>query len=123
MMLQRSRRPKTAERAREQAVAWAEAALLQRSRRPKTAESLAGASGECHVSAGFNGAAVRRRRRAVPGREQRDVIVALQRSRRPKTAESDRLPGRQRLGRRASTEPPSEDGGEQCPQERSASPL
>ena len=87
--LQRSRRPKTAERCRHIRVADLEGASLQRSRRPKTAE-------RCHVL-----------------RRRRDRQALLQRSRRPKTAESRRTRSRATASRCvASTEPPSEDGGE-----------
>ena len=91
----------------------------------------------CSRSRCFNGAAVRRRRRAAPGARAASASCPLQRSRRPKTAESGaRVPRRpirwrgfngaavrrrRRAGRathngppnvQASTEPPSEDGGE-----------
>ena len=114
-MLQRSRRPKTAERS---AVCGPEpfgGVMLQRSRRPKTAESrrhAEGAQSRSAVRARFNGAAVRRRRRGAPTPERPYLAGTLQRSRRPKTAESPvERAVTARHGRR-STEPPSEDGGE-----------
>jgi len=89
-----------------------EVALLQRSRRPKTAERAHDHGAAERRTRCFNGAAVRRRRRVHPdfGEDKRRTV--LQRSRRPKTAERrGRHQGRRR-GHQASTEPPSEDGGE-----------
>ena len=112
-------------------------AALQRSRHPKTAErrssrALVAASAEC-----FNGAAIRRRRRAQRKSATSSFVRRLQRSRHPKTAESGTSRACTSLARRrfngaairrrrrgvqgaaalrrraaASTEPPSEDGGE-----------
>ena len=85
--LQRSRHPKTAERWPQEA--WCDkTTALQRSRHPKTAESHGDVRYLDDRVAGFNGAAIRRRRRAS-------------------TAAFERIGERN-----ASTEPPSEDGGE-----------
>ena len=61
----------------------------------------------------FNGAAIRRRRRERKPFLQKKAGPGLQRSRHPKTAESDRDDGGRTAFEGASTEPPSEDGGEQ----------
>ena len=67
--------------------------MLQRSRRPKTAESCVGSDAMAAVPDSFNGAAVRRRRRGEHVLLARVGDAALQRSRRPKTAESVCLQG------------------------------
>ena len=86
--LQRSRRPKTAEsRLVAGAGGWGKSPL-QRSRRPKTAESARRLRAHPTGAGRFNGAAVRRRRRGPRPSTDRHLVVA------------------------ASTEPPSEDGGE-----------
>jgi len=134
-MLQRSRRPKTAESKPRQLQPW-RYGLLQRSRRPKTAErggTTAGLRGKRCASTeppsedggeilrlgapSLSAPKLQRSRR--PKTAERIWLLALtrqsrplQRSRRPKTAESTTGVLLIRLLRRASTEPPSEDGGE-----------
>ena len=114
VLLQRSRRPKTAESAPRLRDPARARTSLQRSRRPKTAESSRRFVVESPACRGFNGAAVRRRRRGCPSRRARRLLIAaLQRSRRPKTAERPQSIGSTAPGSAcASTEPPSEDGGE-----------
>ena len=111
--LQRSRRPKTAERLRQALRHPCRLAPLQRSRRPKTAESRK-ESDPCAEFLGFNEAAVRRRRRGLRG-----LTTSSQRRRRRFNEAAVRR--RRRAGHepivevqhpRASTKPPSEDGGE-----------
>ena len=136
-LLQRSRGPKTAESGSRYRARPGQSPL-QRSRGPKTAESPRMARISRRSAAfGFNGAAVRRPRRALIAVAASAASASLQRSRGPKTAESkpialrlDMEPGcfngaavrrpRRAVFRRfpcagyrvASTEPRSEDRGE-----------
>ena len=112
-LLQRSRRPKTAESASPIPPVAVREMLLQRSRRPKTAERPPGGSPLGRWSPRFNGAAVRRRRRVIAGIDRAgEVRVA---STEPPSEDGGEQSRRSapRAHRPASTEPPSEDGGEE----------
>ena len=109
--LQRSRHPKTAERSWGGCAHWRprrsfNGAAIRRRRR------AAAAPGRARPVACFNGAAIRRRRRAAAASREASESIALQRSRHPKTAERASHPRFEEASFDASTEPPSEDGGE-----------
>src|SRR6185437_7500787 len=111
-LLQRSRRPKTAERPPWIPLRSPRSRALQRSRRPKTAESLRSRSSRRRRRPCFNGAAVRRRRRGHPGASERGCRRVA--STEPPSEDGGELGAGLGVDERsdASTEPPSEDGGE-----------
>ena len=101
---------------------------LQRSRRPKTAERYPRCDSRRSRRRFFNGAAVRRRRATLPAAAVRERTCAFARSgrvqRRPPSEDGGEAPagiGSARVIDVASTEPPSEDGGEAGVLQRTAS--